>query len=203
MNLIDWANIANNAYASKPDLGKEESAGRICFVQSEQGLILAIPGTNNPESFFADIDVLTHDAGQLGEVHKGGYDAFQPLWLDIYHLPIYAIVGHSEGCFGALYLGAQLSLLGKSPKVIYCFEPPRASIDNKLADVFSKSGIELHLMRHGSDIITEVPVAVPFINWQHPKALENFGTACLPFDNFADHYLENIISDLQKTSVHA
>jgi hypothetical protein len=196
MNLKEWAILAQESYTTQPDLGKINASGRVVFVQSQEGLILAIPGTNNIECLLADVDILTHDAGECGIVHGGIWDAFDPVWLDVSQLSVYALVGHSEGAAGAIFLAARLCLIGKAPKVVYAFEPPHTSIDSKLADIFTKYNVELHVLRHGLDIITTVAIPLPEFPWQHPKPLELFGKACLPFDNIEDHLMKNIIADL-------
>jgi len=196
MSLRDWALIAQESYTAQPDLGKSNSSGRVVFVQSQEGLILAIPGTNNIECLLADIDILAHDAGECGIVHSGIWNAFDEVWLDVSQLSVHALVGHSEGAAGAIFLAARLCLIGKAPKVVYAFEPPHTSIDSKLADIFTKFNVELHVLRHGLDIITTVAIPLPDFPWQHPKLLELFGKACLPFDNIEDHLMKNIIADL-------
>ncbi|WP_230963679.1 hypothetical protein [Burkholderia territorii] len=40
---------------------------------------------------------------------------------------------------------------------MYGFEPPRVSIDDTLAALFAAHGVQLHLYRHGEDIVPLVP----------------------------------------------
>ena len=196
MTPKDWAILAQDAYSSTPDIGDENSAARVCFVQSDEGLTLSIPGTNNPACLVADLEALTFNAGDCGEVHRGIWEAFDTVWLDVSQLPVHALVGHSEGASGALYLGARLCLLGKAPKIIYAFESPRTSTDTKLAELFVKYGVELHVMHHGKDIVPDVPVTLPELDWQHCAPLTQFRNAALPFPNLIDHEIANIIADL-------
>jgi len=84
-------------------------------------------------------------------------------------------------------------LIGKAPKIVYAWESPRTSIDANLADIFTKYGVELHLMWHGEDIVPTVPLALPFMEWRHPIALERFGKSS---NAITDHMLVNIIADL-------
>ena len=191
-----WAILAQQSYSSIPDLGPEDSAGRVCFVQSEQGLILAVPGTNNERCVLADVEAIPYDAGACGMVHKGIWQAFDPIWPDVAKLTVYTLVGHSEGGAGVLYLGARLCLIGKPPKVIYAWEPPRASIDTNLAEIFSKYRVVVHIMKHGNDVVPDLPPSMPGLDWQHPGPVTQFGKAWLPIPNIEDHLIAGIIEDL-------
>ncbi len=111
----------------------------------------------------------------------------------------YALVGHSEGATGVLFLGARLCLAGKPPKVIWAWEPARSSIDTKMRDIFKDHNVELHIRRHGEDVVPVLPLDVPTEDWQHPcltNEIEQFGKARYSFWNVHDHLLENIIPDL-------
>jgi len=196
MTPKEWAVLAQAAYSATPDIGQENSAARIVFNHTPDGFILAIPGTNNESCALADVDAIPHDAGPCGWVHKGIWCAFDSIWGDVAKLAPDALVGHSEGAAGAIYLAARLCLIGKAPKIVYAWESPRTSIDANLADIFTKYGVELHLMWHGEDIVPTVPLALPFMGWRHPVALERFGRPFLPFPNITDHMMVNIIADL-------
>ena len=188
--------MAQAAYAAKPDLGPEDSAGRIVFNQSDLGLILAAPGTNNIACAEADAEAIPYNAGACGWVHEGIWKAFDAVWPDVQHLTVYALVGHSEGAAGVLYLAARLCLMGRAPKVVWALEPPRTSIDDKLAQILAAHGVELHIMHHGNDIVPDLPPDVLFLTWRHPGLVTKFGKATLPIPNVEDHLLQNIIPDL-------
>ena len=196
MTPKEWAEIAQLAYTSEPSIGDESSAARIVYVESDDGLILAIPGTNNMACILVDLDTFLKDAQDCGMVHQGIWEAFDPVWDVVSGLNVNAIVGHSEGAAGAIYLGARLCLIGKPPKVIYAWEPPRTSIDTKLADIFLANNVDLHIMWHGNDIVPDVPPSWEHFTWQHAGKPEKFGNASSSEPNIEDHFIENIIKDL-------
>ena len=195
MTVRDWALLAQSDYSETPSFGDENSAGRIVCNENENRLILAIPGTNNESCVAADIDILAYDAKELGVVHKGGYMAFNPLWDDVSKLDVYAFVAHSEGCWGAFYLAAKMCLSGRPPKIIYAFEPPHASVDSKLSDIFKKSNVQVNIMWHGNDCIPDFPLTTILFPWRHPAPATRFGKASLPIPNIEDHLMVNIIPD--------
>lgn len=196
MNPLEWACLARDAYVAAPNLGPEDSAGRIVFVQSEQGLILTIPGTNNEACELADIKAWPTETDGCGACHAGIWEAFDAVWHDVSKLDVYALVGHSEGAAGAIYLAARLCLAGKPPKIVWAWEPPRTSIDSTLAEIFVKYGVELHIKRHGLDLVPDVPISLPDFPWQHAGKVEGFGVAAFPFPNIHDHMMAGIIADL-------
>ncbi len=85
MTPKDWALLAQAAYAASPNLGPENSAGRIVFNQSDLGLILSAPGTNNIACAEADARFIPKDVGGCGWVHSGIWDAFDPIWSQVSH----------------------------------------------------------------------------------------------------------------------
>ena len=196
MTPREWALMAQAAYTAQPDIGLEASAGRVVFKHTPDGLVLSIPGTNNLACAEADAEAIPHDTGALGRVHKGIWDAFDTVWGDVANLDVHALVGHSEGACGALFLAGRLCLLGKPPKIVWAWEPPRASIDNKLRDVLSAHNVELHIMWHGEDIVPLMPPDLLFLNWRHPGPVTRFGKASSEIANVSDHLLENILSDI-------
>lgn len=196
MTPKEYACLAQQAYISKPDIGLESSAARVVFNSTSDGLVLSIPGTNNESSTLADIDAFPHDAIECGFVHKGIWESFDSIWMDVSKLDVYALVGHSEGGAGAIYLAARLCLIGKAPKIVHAFESPRTSIDSRLSEIFFKYGVDIYCYRHGNDLVPMLPLIIPFENWQHPTKLIQFGTAKLPVLNIEDHSIFGVISDL-------
>lgn len=196
MTPKDWALLAQAAYTAAPNLGPENSAGRVVFNSLPDGLVLSIPGTNNIACAEADADALLFNTIDLGWVHEGIWRAFDAVWTDVAKLDINALVGHSEGAAGAIYLAARLCLIGMAPKVVWAWESPKTSIDDKLAKVLADNGVELHIMWHGEDIVPTLPPDILFLNWRHAGPVTRFGKASLPFPNVQDHLLQNIIPDL-------
>jgi triacylglycerol lipase len=197
MTPKQWALMAQAAYTAPPDLGPEDSAGRIVFNPTDDGLILAIPGTNNEQCALADIDAIPHDVGPCGLVHRGIWKAFDPVWLGVSQLSVHALVGHSEGATGALMLAGRLCSIGKAPKVVWAWEPARCSIDDKLEKLLAAHGVEVHIMIHGNDVVPDLPPTLPpLLDWRHPASVTRFGNAAYEIPNIADHMLNGIIADL-------
>lgn len=196
MTPKDWACLARDAYSATPNLGPVSSAGRIVFNTLAEDLVLSIPGTNNDACLLADIDAIPHDAGPFGRVHMGIWNAFDPVWPDVSRLSVYGLVGHSEGALGAIYLAARLCLNGSAPKVVHAFDPPKASIDSKLTDIFIQYGVELHIYHHGKDFVPMLAPDVLDIQWRHPGSINQFGAPKWPFPNVDDHMIDAIIADL-------
>lgn len=196
MTPKDWAILARDAYTKVPDIGSEASAGRIVFAMLPDGLALTIPGTNNESCALADVDAIPHDAGECGFVHKGIWEAFEPVWEAVSQLAVHALVGHSEGASGAIYLAARLCLIRKAPKIVWAWEPPRTSIDEKLAELLSAHSVELHIMWHGNDLVPSIPWELPLLEWQHAGPIQKFGKASASFPNIEDHMMTNILADL-------
>lgn len=196
MTPHDYAILAQQAYTAIPTIGALDSAARIVLNNMPVGLVLAIPGTNNMACLNADLDALVHDAGVFGNVHAGIWKAFAGVWPDVEKLAPVALTGHSEGAAGAIYLAAQLAVAGKAPKVVHAFEPPRTSIDEKLAAVFKQFGIELRIYHHGRDVVPMVPVPIPGEDWQHAGVVTQFGKPTMIFPNLDDHEISAVIADL-------
>lgn len=196
MTPRDYAKRAAAAYSATPSIGKENDAARIVLGQTELGLSFEIPGTNNFACLEADVDALLHDAGPCGRVHAGIWNAFDAIWPEASKFSPCVLLGHSEGAAGAIYLGARFCLAGRPPKVIHAFEPPRTSIDTKLADIFRAHGVEVCIYHHGRDVVPLVPVPIPGEDWKHAAPVIQFGKASSIFPNIEDHMIEAVIADL-------
>lgn len=197
MTPKDYAILARDAYTTAPNIGEQNSAGRVILNHLPEGLVLAIPGTNNLSCVEADVDALLYDAKECGMVHAGIWGAFSAVWPEVSKLYAHALVGHSEGAAGAIYLAAQLCLIGKAPEEVWAFEPPRTSIDDKLATIFLRYGCNVKVYHHGRDIVPMVPLDIPLEPWRHPVTdVIHFGKPSSIWPNVADHMMDALISDL-------
>lgn len=198
MTPKDWAVLAQAAYSARPDLGPEDSAGRVVFQNTGAGLALTIPGTDNGRCVLADVDAVPFDAGGCGRVHRGIWEAFDPVWPGVLALGTVKVLdGHSEGAAGAIYLAARLCLAGKPPEEVWAWEPPMTSIDGMLAGIFLRCRVKLHVMWHGNDLVPDLPVTLPGVfDWQHAGPPARFGKAALPVPNLEDHAIAGIVADL-------
>jgi hypothetical protein len=197
MKPLLYAQLAKAAYSTKPTFGKADSASRAVMTTNEDGLCIGFPGTDNPECFESDFNVLLHSHEILGDIHKGFWQA-----LDIIY-PVLSIVrpdiiyGHSLGAALSLLYAARLCTLNHPPKAVFAFEPPRISIDNKIARILEDNKVNLYLYRNGKDIVTEIPIEIPFIEeWQHPSELIQIGVASQSFSNIDDHMIDKVIKSL-------
>lgn len=196
MTPRDYAILAQRAYHAVPTIGDPDGAARAVRNDTAEGLVLAIPGTNNLACIEADADTLVFDAGCYGKVHRGIWRAFAGIHAAVEQLAPAVLCGHSEGAAGAIYLAARLCLAGKPPKSVYAFEPPRTAVDDMLARIFSQYGVALHIFHHGRDVVPMVPVPIPGQDWQHAGAVMQFGKASAIWPNFADHDIAGVILDL-------
>lgn len=196
MNPRDYAMLAQAAYSATPDYGDADGAARAILRQTDAGTVLCLRGTDNLASLLADADALPHDAGPIGLVHAGIWHAFDTLWPAVSQLTPHALAGHSEGAAGAIYLGARLCLAGHAPAEIWAFEPPHTVLDDKLSALFAAHGVKVMLYRHGNDLVTMAPVALPGLGWRHCAPVIGFGRAASVLPNLEDHRLDGVIGDL-------
>ena len=196
MTPRDYAILAQQAYSAVPSIGEPDSAARVVRNDTAEGLVLAIPGTDNLACIEADAEALVFDAGIYGKVHRGIWQAFAAIHDAVAQLAPVALCGHSEGAAGAIYLAARLCMAGKPPKAVHAFEPPRTSVDDALARIFRRCGVALHIYHHGRDVVPMVPVPIPGQDWQHAGAVVQFGTPSAIWPNFADHDIGRVILDL-------
>jgi hypothetical protein len=195
MDALGYARIALAAYTSFPTIGREDSASRAILNWTDDGRVLALPGTNNMACVIADIDCEVVHINGLGALHKGFYDASMQIWDSVLLAKPAVLTAHSEGAALSLILAGQLCLAGFPPKAVYAFEPPRVSIDPTLGQLLTAHGVFLFLTRKGKDI---VPVLPPDLldNWQHPAPLRSIGEALEPFDNEDDHAMAGVVAAL-------
>ncbi len=192
MTPRDYALLAQAAYSETPIIGREDSAARVIETQAEEGLIISVPGTNNPACLIADLDFFTVNT-PYGSLHGGIYRAFIPTFDQCLGLDIHALTGHSEGAAGALLIGAYLCANGKAPKEIHAFEPPKLSTDSRLRDIFEFYQVNVKIYHHGHDLVPLMPIGA---NWQHCADVTQFGTPSSIVPNFEDHEISRIIADL-------
>lgn len=193
MQLVDYARLAARAYSEKPTFGEADSSARAVVFP---GNIVGFPGTNNLACWLADLEASTTLVPGLGTLHEGFWESTEALLEGLFGLDeIDVLVGHSEGAAIALLAGAQLCFIGRPPKAIYAFEPPRVTTDDTLAQIFKEAGITLVLTQKGEDIVPMVPRI--YADWQHPGPLTHIGKPLLPFPNVEDHLIENVIAALE------
>ena len=195
MDALGYARLALAAYTSFPTIGREDSASRAILNWTDDGRVLAIPGTNNTACVIADIDCEIVEVNGLGRLHKGFYDASIAIWESVLLAKPAVLTGHSEGAAISLMLAGKLCLAGFPPKAVYAFEPPRTSIDPTLGQLLFAHGVFLFLTRKGKDIVPVLPPAL-LDPWQHPAPLRNIGTALEPFDNEDDHAMSGVVAAL-------
>ncbi|MGF6837093.1 triacylglycerol lipase [Paraburkholderia youngii] len=192
MNARAFALIAQEAYSAKPDIGKADSASRAIVRQTDAGLVMAFPGTDNADCFAADFDVIPVPVPGAGEVHRGFLDAWraisEPVLAAIAGRPV-ILVGHSLGAAIGIMAAMDMTLAGKPPVAVYAFEPPRVSPDLTIRTLLAK--VPMHLYKNGNDLVPNVPLA-----WQHAGLLTKIGKPLLPFPNVRDHAIERVIAAL-------
>ena len=196
MTPADYALLAARAYSEPPTIGLESSAARaVVFGQG----VVGFPGTNNLACWLADLDATSVPVLGLGRVHAGFWCAFGQISTELLELPdVQVTLGHSEGAALAILFAAELCLIGRPPKAVYAFEPPRVSADGTLAALFAEHGVELVLTQNGNDVVPDVPRLADA--WQHPAPLRRIGNAAFPFPNVDDHLIAHVIVALASAS---
>lgn len=191
MTPRDYALMAQRAYDTPPQIGVESSAARAIV----EGNAVAFPGSNNIACWLADLDVNVIFVPGMGGLHAGFWRALQSIRDPLLALPSTEVtVGHSEGAALAILFAALLCKLGKPPKAVYGFEPPRVSIDPVLSVVLNTNGVKVNLYRNGEDVVPLVPrILHP---WQHPAPIIAIGHASLPVPNVEDHKLGKVVEAL-------
>ncbi|KIP14694.1 lipase family protein [Burkholderia sp. MSHR3999] len=191
MTPRDYALLAQRAYTTPPQIGVEAGSARAIV----EGSAVAFPGTNNVACWLADLDVGAVTIDGLGVLHAGFWRAFCSIRDPLLALPTpAATVGHSEGAALAILFAAVLCQVGRPPKEVYAFEPPRISADGGLGALLAARGVRIHLYRNGEDVVPLVPRLLH--PWQHPAPLVAIGKPSWPVPNVEDHFIERVIEAL-------
>jgi triacylglycerol lipase len=186
----DYALLAQEAYSAKPDIGKADSASRAIVRQTEAGLCIAFPGSDNDACWLTDFDVRTVNVPGVGEIHRGFWLAWSAIADDVVKAigdqPV-TLVGHSLGGALAVCAAVALTLAGKPPAAVYGFEPPRVSPDLGARTLLSK--VPVHLYKFGSDPVPDVP-----LGWHQAALLTHIGPPATLMPRIADHMMDKIVS---------
>lgn len=193
MKPITYALLAQKVYSVAPEIGQVDSSCRAIVETTEDGIAMVFRGSDDTASWLADIDVDTITVNGMGDVHDGFYSAWKSNKDMLLHNAGDVVCGHSLGAALAIIHAAKMCLTAKAPKAVFAFEPPRVSIDGTLAKLFKTFNVKLFLYRNGNDIVTEVPVSLPLLDWQHPAPLIPIGRASLPVPNAEDHLIANVV----------
>lgn len=192
MTPYDYALLAQEAYSAAPDIGIADSASRAIVRPTDDGLVVAFPGTNNWPSVVADLDITPFDVAGVGKVYKGFWDAFTAISLPVLAVaagkPV-TLVGHSLGAAIALMCAAYMTVGGNPPAAVYGFEPPRVGVDIGVRTVLSK--VPVFLYKNGNDVVPDLPPG-----GFHAALLTDIGHPSSPLPNVTDHYIANVISAL-------
>jgi hypothetical protein len=190
MTPRDFALIAQEAYSAAPDIGKADSASRAIVRRTAVGLVVAFPGTDNLPCLEADLDIETTMVPGAGEVHKGFWQAWDAISVDVLAAidgkPV-TLVGHSLGAAIALMAALEMTISGNAPVAVYGFEPPR--ISPGCGPRAALAHVPLWLYKNGGDIVPDLP-----LGWKHGGTLEFIGTPAPP--NLADHRIARVIAAL-------
>ena len=195
MTPRDFAKLAQEAYDAPPDIGIADSASRAIVRQTEAGLCIAFPGSDNLPCWLADLNAIPVSVSGMGSVHAGFWGAWNAIAADVVAAigdrPV-TLVGHSLGASIALVAASALTLAGKPPAAVWAFEPARVSFDLTLRNLLAK--VPLHLFRNGSDPVPNLP-----LGGMHPGLLTHIGrpTGMLPV--IADHLLPAVTANLPQS----
>ncbi|PYE21321.1 lipase (class 3) [Paraburkholderia silvatlantica] len=196
MRAHDFALIAQESYSAAPDIGVADSASRAIVRQTDAGLVIAFPGTDNLACFAADFDIEPFDVAGIGRVYRGFFDAWSAISLPVLAAvngqPV-TLVGHSLGAAMALMCAAYMTVGGNPPAAVYGFEPPRVGHDMGIRTVLAN--VPVHLFKNGNDLVTDVPPA-----GQHAALLIPIGKPAFPFPNLIDHQIARVIDSLKPVS---
>lgn len=192
MTPHDFALLAQEAYSAAPDIGQEDSASRAIIRQTDAGLVVAFPGTDNAECLAADFDIEPYGVPGIGKVYRGFWQAWQaiaiPVLTAINGRPV-TLVGHSLGGAIAICAAAYMAVGGNPPSAVFAFEPPRVGDDMGIRTALA--AVPLYLFRNGNDLVTDLPPV-----GHHPAMLTPIGTPTFPFPNLADHAIAKVIAAL-------
>ena len=185
---LQYASLCARAYNDPPTYGQAESASR---AHDYDGVIV-FRGTDNPASLLADGYILTTPTPGLGTLHAGFWQAWLPLEAQLLGLKPQVIAGHSLGGALAIIYAGMLCLAGKPPSAVWCFEPPRLSMDDTLRQVLEKAGVMVWASCNAIDPIPWVPPLMRF-----PAEYAHIGRLDLGFDPITYHLIANVERALQ------
>lgn len=187
-----YALLAREAYTAPPDIGVESSASRAIVRNTDDGLCVVFPGTDNWQCLVADFDISPFDVAGVGKVYKGFWDAWTAIALPVLAVaagqPV-TLVGHSLGAAMALMCAAYMTVGGNPPAAVYGFEPPRVGVDLGIRTALAN--VPVHLYRNGNDLVTDLPPG-----GIHAALLNAIGHAALPWPNIIDHEIARVIAAL-------
>lgn len=192
MTPRDYAALAQLAYDAPPDIGKADSASRAIVRTTADGLWVAFPGSDNVASWLTDFDAATINVVGVGEIHRGFWIAWSAMADEVLEVidgrPV-TFVGHSLGGALAVCAAASMTLAGKPPVAVWCFEPPRISPDMGVRTLLSK--VPVHIFANGSDPVPNVP-----LGWNQSALVTHIGKPAAPIPRIADHLLPAVTRNL-------
>lgn len=182
-----YAGLCSRVYSDPPMYGQADASARARVY----GSAVVFRGTDNPASLLTDGDILTSDT-PLGTLHKGFWDAWLTVEAQLLALRPPVISGHSlGGALAAIYAG-MLCLQGTPPSAVYCFEPPRLCMDDKLRGILQKAGVMIWASANAIDPIPWVPPLMSF-----PCEYARVGKLDLgDLDPISYHLIANVIKAL-------
>ena len=192
MTPRDFALLAQEAYNVAPDIGQIDSASRAIVRHTAAGLVVAFRGSDDEESWLADFDIEVVDVASAGRVHRGFWQAWKVIAVDVLAAvngnPV-TLVGHSLGGALALMAAVEMVISGNPPAGVYGFEAPCVSPDTVVAELLASVPVKLY--RKGLDIVPIVPPG-----WPPAAPLISIGTPDVPIINTLDHALAGVIEAL-------
>jgi triacylglycerol lipase len=194
MTPADFARLAQDAYDATPDIGVADSASRAIVRHTTAGLVVAFRGSDNEASWATDVDIETVDVPGVGSVHRGFWQAWQAISVDVLAAidgnPV-TLVGHSLGGALALMAATEMMIGGNPPAAVYGFEAPRVSPSSCVADLLAP--LDIWLFRNGSDPVPELPPL-----WHPGAEVIQIGVNPEPWPDPADHELARVIKALSQ-----
>ena len=187
MNPVDYAKLAKQAYIDIPSVGLPQSASRMHVY----GDVHVFRGSDDMESWIADLTVVPQQVWGLGYVHAGFYGALAAILPACLALPRpTAITGHSLGAAMAILYAGVLALM-RQPVPVFAFEPPKLCADGTLANLMKIMDVPFYATRNGNDVVPTVPPAMTL-----PGTLTQIGRPTAPFPNIEDHNIDRVIESL-------
>ena len=190
--ITHYAELAAQVYNDPPDFGGVKTAARAKLYDG--GQVLVFRGTDNFQTWLADLEAAPTRGGQLGVLHAGFYEAWEEVAEQVLGLttPPSVVVGHSEGGALATLCAGALALAGRGPSQLLTFEPPRLAMDGVLGGILSRQGVLCWASRHAIDPVPWVP------SWARlPFAYSDIGHFQVDhLDPIWYHLIENLIPAL-------